>query len=226
MVVAAEGLVVARGVRGGLDGLLAPDASEWGKASELVVGLVPTPLDAQPSAYVQVSWARRHRGDVREVRVRSVVGGDGVAVRLEWVAPSPQRRIDDWDVYADGCAVLFPADGRSAEISTMGSARKPVEGWFWRAGTELPFQVRAKGLGTVERVGSHGVRARAQWDDGRWQVVFGRPFDAEGVGLVAGGSVPVGFAVWCGAAKERAGLKSFSPEWCELRLGDTGASRR
>lgn len=226
MVVATEGLVEARGVRAGLDGLLAPDALEWGKASELAVRLVPTPLEDQPSGYVQVAWARRHRGDVREVRVRALVGKDAVAVRLEWSAVSPQRRIDDWNVYADGCAVLFPADGRSAEISTMGSARKPVEGWFWRAGTELPFQVRAKGLGTVERAVEHGVRARAQWDDGRWQVVLGRPLGADGVGLAAGGSVPVGFAVWCGAAKERAGLKSYSPQWCELQLGDSGASRR
>ncbi len=226
MVVATDGLVVARGVRVGLDGLLAPDAVEWGKASEQVVGLVPTPLGDQPSGYVQVAWARRHRGDVREVRVRALAGKDAVALRLEWEAASPQRRIDDWNVYADGCAVLFPADGRSAEISTMGSSRKPVEGWFWRAGTELPFQVRAKGLGTVERAVEHGVRARAQWDEGRWQVVLGRPLGADGVGLSAGVSVPVGFAVWCGAAKERAGLKSYSPQWCELQLADSGASRR
>jgi len=226
MTVAVEGLVVARGVRAGLNGLLAPDASEWEKAPELLAALVPTPLEDQPSAYVQVAWARRHRGDVREVRVRSLVGKDGVAVRLDWVAANPQRRIDDWNVYADGCAVIFPADGRSAEISTMGSARKPVEGWFWRAGTELPFQVTARGLGTVERAAEHGVRARAQWDEGRWQVVLGRSLAADGVGLEVGGSVPVGFAVWSGAAKERAGLKSYSPAWCELRLGDTGASKR
>jgi DMSO reductase family type II enzyme heme b subunit len=220
MVVAAEGLVVARGVKAGLDALLVPDAPEWTNAAESVVGLAPTPLADQPSAYVRVAWERRFRGDVREVRVRALAGKDSVAVRLEWVAANPQRRIDDWDVYADGCAVLFPADGRSAEISTMGSARKPVEGWFWRAGTEVPFSVTAKGFGTVERAKEHSVRARAQWDDGRWQVVLGRPLAADGVSLSAGGKVPVGFAVWCGAAKERAGLKSYSPGWHELRLGD------
>jgi len=222
----AEGVVVAGGVRVGLDGLLAPDAVEWGEAPEVLVGLVPTALGDQPSGYVQVAWARRHRGDVREVRVRALVGGGVLAVRLEWVAANPQRRIDDWDVYADGCAVLFPANGRSAEISSMGSARRPVEGWFWRAGTEMPFQVTARGLGTVERAGEHGVRARAQWDEGRWRVVLARPLGAVGVGLEVGGSVRAGFAVWCGAAKERAGLKSYSPRWCELRLGDAGASRR
>jgi len=226
MAVATESLLVARGARAGLNALLAPDAAEWEKAPELVALLVPTPLEDQPSAYVQAAWARRHRGDVREVKVRSLIGKDGLAVRLVWAAANPQRRIDDWNVYADGCAVLFPADGKSAEISTMGSARKAVEGWFWRAGTELPFQVTATGLGTVDRAGEHGVRARAQWDEGCWQVVLGRALDAGGVRLAAGGRVPVGFAVWCGAAKERAGLKSYTPAWCELRLGETGASKR
>ena len=199
--------------------MLVPDASEWVGASECSVGLVPSPLESQPSVYVRESWARRRRGDVREVRVRALVGSDGVAVRLDWAAPSPQRRIDDWDVYADGCGVLFPSDGRSAEIETMGSARKPVEGWFWRAGTESAFQVTARGLGTVERAGEHGVRASWLWDGGRWQVVLGRGFGAGGVGLSVGSRLPVGFAVWCGAAKERAGLKSYSPRWCELALG-------
>ena len=94
--------------------------------------------------------------------------------------------------------------------------RQPVEGWHWRAGTEEAFCITARGLGTVERAREHGVVTRAVWDENRWQVVLARSFSAPGV--VFGDTIPFGVAVWCGAAKERAGIKSHSPVWNELRL--------
>lgn len=213
-------VLAARKVRAGLDSIVAPDAPEWEKAGEISIPLEPTPLDAQPSAYVRTSWKTKRRGDIREVRARALVSGSALAVRLDWAAPRPVRRIDDWNVYADGCAVLFPANGRKAELTTMGSPKAPVNGWFWRAGTDTPFSITAKGLGTVDRADEHEVIARAQHEDGRWQVVLARPLKADGVPLAAEAVVPVGFAVWCGSARERAGLKSHSPRWHELRLGD------
>ncbi len=114
--------------------------------------------------------------------------------------------------------MLFPADGREAEFDTMGSPEHPVQGWHWRAGTDLPFVVTATGIGTVERAKEHPVQVRSRWSEGRWQVVLAGPLGAGGMPLRKGSGLPVAFAVWSGAARERAGLKSYSPQACELRL--------
>ena len=198
--------------------LLAPDAGDWDRAAEAVVPIDPTPLDRLPSAYVQVSWRDRPRGAIGEVRVRAAAVSGGLAVRLDWAALRPSRRISDLNVYPDACAMLFPADGREAEFDTMGSPKHPVQGWHWRAGMDLPFAVTATGIGTVERAKEHPVQVRSRWSEGRWQVVLGGPLGADGIPLRKGSALPVAFAVWSGAARERAGLKSYSPQPCELRL--------
>jgi DMSO reductase family type II enzyme heme b subunit len=218
MAVEALSIEVCR-VEADLAKLLAADAAEWSGAAEAAVSVEPTPLERVPSAYVQVSWRDRPRGGIGEVRVRAAAGGGGLAVRLEWSAPRPSRRISDWNVYPDGCALLFPADGREAEFGTMGSPSHPVGGWHWRAGTDLPFAVKAEGIGTVERAVEHRVQGRSRWSEGRWQVVLAGPLGAGGIPLRKGSALPVAFAVWSGSARERAGLKSYTPQPCALRLG-------
>ncbi len=205
-------------VEAGLEKLLAADAAEWSGAAEAVVPVEPTPLERLPSAYVQVAWRDRPRGGIGEVRVRAAAGADGLAVRLDWAVLRPSRLISDVNVYPDACAVLFPADGREAEFGSMGSPEHPVQGWHWRAGTDLPFAVTATGIGTVERAKEHPVQGRARWSEGRWQVVLAGPLGAGGMPLKKGSALPVAFAVWLGAARERAGLKSYSPQPCALRL--------
>ena len=205
-------------VEADLEKLLAADAGEWDGAAEAVVPVGPTPLDRLPSAYVQAAWADKPRSGIGEVRVRAAAGHGGVAVRLDWGALRPSRLISDVNVYPDACAVLFAADGREAEFGTMGSAKHPVQGWHWRAGTDLPFVVSATGIGTVERAKEHPVRVRARWSEGRWQVVLAGPQGGDGMPLRKGSGLPVAFAVWSGAARERAGLKSYSSQPCELRL--------
>ena len=210
--------IKVRKLEDALEKLLAPDTGEWNRTEEAVVSIDPTPLDRLPSAYVQVSWRDRPRGAIGEVRVRAASGTGGLAVRLDWEAVRPSRLISDVNVYPDACAVLFPADGCEAEFGTMGSPQHPVQGWHWRAGTDLPFVVTATGIGTVERAGEHLVEGRARWSEGRWQVVLAGPLGADGIPLRKGSAMPVAFAVWSGAARERAGLKSYSSRPCELRL--------
>lgn len=198
--------------------LLVPDAREWERAEEAVVPLEPTPLERQPSAYVQVAWRGQARGGIAEVRVRAATSAGVLAVRLDWAMLRPSRLISDVNVYPDACAMAFPADGCEADFATMGSPKQPVHAWHWRAGTDPPFAVTATGIGTVERAAEHQLQGGAGWNEGRWQVVLAGPRGADGVRLGNGASVPVAFAVWSGAARERAGLKSFSLQPCELRL--------
>ncbi len=202
-----------------VEALLDPGSHEWGGAAPRAVALVPTPVESQPSVYVKVAWAARARGDIGEVTVRTLLpASGGVAVRLDWDTPLPMRRIDDWNIYADACAVLFPAgDAAATPIDTMGSPDRPVHGWSWRAGTGAPFSFTAGGLGTVERAAEHPVGVAARWANGRWSVVFAAPgvppsWERPDPPAV----VPCGFAVWSGAMEERAGLKSYSPQWHDL----------
>ena len=198
--------------------LLAPAGTQWDKASETTVSLAPTPLDAQPSAYVRTSWAGRPHGTLASVGLSAVFAGDALYIRLRWVAPEPRQAITDNDTYADACAVLFPLDGKAAELSTMGDERSPVQAWHWRAGTALPFVINATGLGTVTRAPNHPVSVGAAWEDGSWSVVFKRGIQDQGVPLASGASVPLGIAVWSGANNERAGLKAHTPAWITLTL--------
>ncbi len=201
--------VTTKDVSGAAQRLLAPSAAGWERVAETRLHLTPTPLDSQPSAYVRKAWTGRKRGKIGTVAVKATTAGGTLYVRLQWDAPDPRQKITDNDVYADACALLFPADGKEAEISTMGSPEKPVTAWYWRAGAESPFLASATGLGTVTREKRTAIQASGEWLAGQWQVVF--------AGQAPGNRVAV--AVWCGAAGERAGIKSHTPSWTDLPAG-------
>ncbi len=198
--------------------LLAPASQTWAKAAGTPVALSPTPLDAQPSAYVRTAWSGRGHGNLASANLAAVVTGDALYLRLRWDAPQPVHAITDNHTFADACAILFPNDGKGAELSTMGDERRPVQAWHWRAGTALPFVITATGLGTATRVPNHPVSVGAAWEGGSWSVVFRRDLAESGVPLSAGSSVPVGVAIWSGANGERAGIKAHTPAWLTLEL--------
>lgn len=208
----------AKHVSASLRDLLVPTAPVWDEATGTAIPLTPTPLDQQPSAYIQTAWADRDYGVVSEVLVQALVSEEVLALRLGWTCSHPNRLINDINVYADACAVLFPANVEHADLNTMGSPENPVFAWHWRAGSDQAFSVMAKGIGSVERATEHEVQSRSLWNDGRWQVVLARPLNANDISLSRAATLPMAFAVWSGAGSERAGLKSHSPEYCHIRL--------
>lgn len=196
-----------------------PRADAWNKAAEAEIRLEPTPLEAQPSAYIRTAWAARKHGVTPVVWVAAVVADGVLHVRIRWAALNPRPAITDNDVFADACALLFPGDGKRAELSSMGDPERPVQAWHWRAGTAAPFVVDATGLGTTARQATaHGVSVEASWRAEEWSVVFMRGMDGPGVPLAAGSRVPMGIATWQGAAEERGGLASHTPAWLTLEL--------
>jgi len=105
----------------------------------------------------------------------------------------------------------------------MGSADAPVNAWYWRASMAEEDDAQnliARGAGTAEQTPKSFSQARGRWLDGRWEVVFARPLQAEGEGvrLAPGKAAKVAFAVWEGSSQERAGIKSFSKRWQELEI--------
>ena len=65
-----------------VEALLAPGADEWERAEEAVVPLEPTPINRQPSAYVQVARRDRSRSGIGEVRVRAVASTSALAAAI------------------------------------------------------------------------------------------------------------------------------------------------
>lgn len=211
-------VIEASFVEAGADQLLALDVGPWADAPASAVTLTPTPLEKQPSAYVQESWRDKAHGAIASVDVKALYTKDHLAIQLGWGQSEPSRTISDHNAFADACAVLFPDNGKDADIATMGSEALPVAGWYWRAGAAAPYEITAHGLGTVERSKQHDIRSAARWSDDAWRVVMVRGLDAAHPHLRDLSEVPVAFALWCGARAERAGLKAYSPAFCQLRM--------
>ena len=109
---------------------------------------------------------------------------------------------------------------------TMGAPGTPVNAWYWRADEDgRGRHVVAEGLGTTRTVDLELVRGRGIWKEGRWQIVIARALQVSTQEPVAqltpGETTGFGVAIWEGASSERAGLKSFSGDWRELRLAAT-----
>ncbi|AYH43516.1 ethylbenzene dehydrogenase-related protein [Azoarcus sp. DN11] len=198
--------------------LLDVDASLWEGAAEKV-GLIPAPAAMQPSKYIQGKWKDGDFGATSEVGCRARHNGTEVAFRLDWACSSPRMTRLDNDDFADGAALLFPLSKNASLI--MGSDNRPVNMWHWRA--DRPQAARsnvAVGIGTSRVVDPVSVVVNAQHRNGRWSVVFVRSMAGgpDAAPFVAGSDVNVAFAVWQGHARERGGLKAFSPQWLSVRL--------
>lgn len=195
----------------GVGSLADPSAPGWAQVPAETVALAGTPLDAQPSSYVQAAWKDRKIGQVASVSVKAAHDGARLAVLLEWKDASENREFVGTN-FVDAAGILFPQDG-DAPLATMGSESKPVTGWHWRAGgpQEGVSAIVAGGLGTVTAAGSDGLSAASKHANGQWSVVISGPAAAAKAGKAA-------FAVWDGAAGERAGLKAVAGAWQELKL--------
>ncbi len=213
-------MVTAVRVSAPTDSLLDPEAAQWRGLSEEPLALTPTPLLAQPSAYVVAAWTERPYGLVKEVRVRAAHNGEALLFRLAWADETRDAGISDADRFPDAAAVLFPLKG-DAPLSNMGTKEQPVNAWYWRPDLEQPINVTAAGLGTTVRHPNGSLRAGAQHKSGGWAVVIARPFAVRGdtaVTLSPGQAGKMGFAVWQGSNQERAGIKAVTLDWQPLEI--------
>lgn len=150
------------------------------------------------------------------VTVRALAAGSELAVRVEWPDATADRvRDDEVNLYADAVALETPQDfgaGKRLPYIGMGDEKSPVRLWQQKA-TQGGAQASAfvgMGFGSLTRSGpapaamEHDAAAKV------WRAVFVIP-------RPPGALVPVAFAVWDGARKERAGYKQLSG-WSFLQL--------
>jgi len=171
--------------------------------------LVAAPTAMQPGGYVPKAYAERSQPSTPEAQLEVERVGDIWRVRLGWQCPlAVNDSSTDTNHFVDAAALLVPTLPDAPWI-TMGAPGKAVEGVLWRADRESVLRMRAEGLGTMERGDApDGWSVEASWEAGHWSVVFDlRAWPA----LDRNGQLA--FAIWRGAAGDRAGLKSVSPGW-------------
>jgi DMSO reductase family type II enzyme heme b subunit len=209
------------------EALLDPSSREWQAIRPSQLTMEATPLDAQPSQYVQVKWESSPYGVTPSLSVRAAHNGERMYFRLSWADDTADDGIRDTDQFPDAAAVLFPVNG-NAPLQSMGSPKEPVNAWYWRADQEEPFNVTAQGTGTTRRGLDPELQAKGAYVNGAWNVVIRRRLDhaadagrshSEGrVNLMTGASGLIAFAVWQGASQERGGLKAVTLVWQPLEI--------
>jgi len=175
------------------------------------IPLMVAPVGMQPGAYVPKAYATLVTPNTTAAELE-VERARGWRVKLRWQASQPIRSLEgDPGRFVDACAVLT-GETLDAPWITMGAPEHAVVGALWRADRPLPVRIRAQGLGTVERTDPpEGWRVASAWANGLWQVDFEfRSFPELDL------TQRLGVAVWQGAQRERAGLKSVSMAWSVL----------
>jgi dimethylsulfide dehydrogenase subunit gamma len=146
-----------------------------------------------------------------ELEVRVLASADTVALRLEWADPLFEP-IDEKEVntFADSVAVQVPerfGPGLRLPAISMGDDDAPVKLALLRATARGALESRlvAAGFGSSTRLAAAAPTEAMQWsaDTRRWAAVVHVSS--------AAALVPVAFAVWDGARRERSGYKRLSP---------------
>jgi DMSO reductase family type II enzyme heme b subunit len=175
--------------------------------------LIVAPTAIQPGDYVKEAYADQTEPHTPTANVEILQGDSGWQLTLSWDCPEPiNDASDDTNVFVDSAAFMAPGT-LDANWVTMGAPDKPVEAVLWRADRATPLRVVAEGMGTVERhEPPKGWSVSSGWQDGRWEITFNI---ADWPALAAHEKFAI--AVWRGAAKDRAGLKSISPGWFPIK---------
>jgi DMSO reductase family type II enzyme heme b subunit len=176
------------------------------------VTLMAPPTAMQPGGYIARAYADHTealttRADVEVLETQGVW-----TITLRWLAT--QAVIDASDnprQFVDGAA-LFAPEVKDAPWISMGTPEMPLEGALWRADAQALSRVQAQGMGTVQRQPAPpDWQAESVYANGHWQVAFTLPGFSS---LLK--NRQLAFAIWQGAQRERAGLKSVTPGWLSV----------
>ncbi len=196
---------------------LDPLSSDWDRAPESRLELVPTPLGLQPNGYIVAKWQDRDYGALEDAGFASVHDGRRILLRLTWRDGAEDRGRGEG--FPDGAALAFPVKGDPV-LAEMGSPEAPVHALHWRARDDETRSVLATGIGTSRLGPEVGAAARSRWRDGVWHLVLSRALEEtkDAAALRPGAATRIGLAVWNGRNQERAGLKAMTPDWTDLVL--------
>jgi DMSO reductase family type II enzyme heme b subunit len=176
------------------------------------LSLIAAPTGMQPGGYVRATYTDRDGPRTPTASLEAERSSRGWRFRIAWPCPDPVRgTAGESDRFPDAAAIVVPSVPDAPWV-TMGAPGQPVAGLLWRADREALLAVRAEGLGSVQRSTASDVRRVASdWSGGEWSLRF----DLSGWSALDE-SRQLAIAIWRGAERERAGLKSISRGWIEV----------
>ena len=189
----------------------------WDSETFTAIKLNPSEIGMQPNDYIINSWENKSYGQLDRLGLLAVHDGKQIAFAMQWVADTESRGEDEG--FPDGAVIAFPVKGNPL-LMAMGSEEEPIHGLHWRARFNEIRSVVATGIGSSRPGPEMKVRVEAVWSNGVWRVVLVRDLGApkDAAQLLPGKPSRIGFAVWNGANKERAGIKAITPDWTELNI--------
>lgn len=197
-----------------------PDDAIWERLPEYRIHLDPAP-PVHPS--VDLRFDPDDPGTT--IYFTAARTSDRLYMRLRW-RDATMNRATTFDGFRDGVAVQFSLDDDLTSFVMGTGPDEPVNIWYWHADTDTAESLAAGGPGSTTRLPDQPVTASSRFQPGedpvgnQWVVVMSRPLLQDGDYQVSfdRDAVPVAFAVWQGAEKQRDGWKSASPGWIGLEL--------
>lgn len=178
----------------------------WREIGALQAEAVPTPHSGQSSRYLQETYEGNNWGAISAVALSGWQTRKRLTILAEWAADAPTAEFRGPDSFLDRIAIMFPGTP-DTPLGNMGSPDDPATIWTWRTDGKLE-QLVATGPGSITSVSNAGMRADGAHANGKWRVQI--------TGLRPDGPRQFSVALWKGAVGERAGLKSFVPDWIDL----------
>jgi DMSO reductase family type II enzyme heme b subunit len=186
-----------------------PNAAAWNNAASAVFPMSP-----------QVHWPERiQQVTVQDLTVRALHDGTQIAVLLEYADPT-----QDPD---DAAAIEFMVGDKKAHFA-HGQPMLLVEGgpvniWYWKSQDNKGVDLWAKGFGTLRPHEHQDVKAKGEYANGKWRVVFSRSLTTdhpeEDAQITPGQFINIAFAVWdgrkddAGQVIEKGSQKAVSSWW-------------
>jgi len=177
------------------------------------VPLVAAPAGLAPGEYIWRAYDNEGQPPhTPSVELDVAEKGDAWTISVRWPCPDPVREVrNDIRAFVDATALLAPLDEETM-MRTMGSQGHGVEGILWRADRPSLYRITAEGLGSVVRhEAPSSWSATGTWSAQTWQVTYQLENWA-----ALGERRKLAVAVWRGADRERAALKSVTEDWLRI----------
>lgn len=196
-----------------------PDDIIWERLPEYRVAMWPAPA-VHPSVELRVNYD----AEVSYLNMTLAKTSERFYVRLRWVDDT-QDTETAFDHFRDGVAVQFSLGDDDTSYMMGDGPDSAVNIWYWRSGEDAVQNLAAGGPGSTTILEEQPVSGESQYsvkdgDPNQWTVVMSRPIGAQGAHNVSldRDMVPMAFALWQGAEKERDGFKRVSDGWIMLDM--------
>lgn len=196
-----------------------PDDIIWERLPEYRVTMSPA-----PAVHESVELRVNYDEEPSHLYMTLAKTSERFYVRLRWIDET-QDTATAFDRFRDGAAVQFSLGSDETSYIMGDGPESAVNIWYWRSGGDQVQNLAAGGPGSTTMLEDQSASGQSVYmnndgDPNEWTVVMSRPlagtqdhdasFDRD--------VVPMAFALWQGADKQRDGFKSVSDGWILLDM--------